>query len=306
MGIKNLHAALKHLKRDVHLVNLPAMRVAVDASSFMVKGGVRHARAYFAGTLTRAPWAEYCLDIAILLREHGMIPVFVFDGERLPFKEDTCVQRREAREKAKEEALELEKIGLIDMAEKKWQGAFLLEQHMEDETMDTLVTNDVVCCTSAYESDQQMATLWKDGVVDAVVTEDSDLLAYGVKRCIFKLKADGWCEYYDASPLSVPPEEPPPAKKSKVVDVMLHELTDTKIAQMCVLSGTDYNKNVQGKGIKKVYSMIRDKTWDECVEILGIGATLLQQMTNALRVFLHPEEYTKATIWKPLKDTMIL
>ena len=302
MGVKNLHAALKHVKQDVHLSSLPGMRVAVDTSSFMMKGGVRHARMYFLGSLgERAPWAEYCLEIAILLREYGMTPVFVFDGKRLPIKQETCASRRDTRQHAKADAEQLESFGLIDEAEKKWQQAFILEQHMEDDTLDTLVTNGVMCCVSAYESDQQMAALWKEGIVDAVVTEDSDLLAYGVKRCIFKLKLDGHCEYYDA--LNTPEEEP--QQKKRKVDIMLNTLSDTQIAQLCVLSGTDYNENVKGVGVKKVYAMLRNSSWEECLELLKVGPDLQQKMRDALHVFLHPGEYTKSVNWEPLKDHLL-
>jgi len=286
MGIKGLHSAIKHLKSPTHLVELPDIRrVAVDASSFMIKGGVGYARDYYLGTLERMPWAEYCLDLAIMLHEHGIEPLFVFDGQRLPIKEETCTHRRESREKAKHDAEILEAHGMIDDAEKKWQQAFVLEQHMETETLDMLVTNNVVCYTSRYESDQCMASLWKQGIVDAVVTEDSDLIAYGVKRCIFKLKSDGHCEYYGAS------TEGAPEPKKRRVDVMLPSLNDEQIAQLCVLSGTDYNENIRGVGIKKVYTMIMQNSWTEIVQALSICGTLLDKMTQALDVFMHPEHF---------------
>jgi len=33
--------------------------------------------------------------------------------------------------------------------------------------------------------------MWKTGQVDVVVTEDSDLLAFGVKKCFFKMDKNG-------------------------------------------------------------------------------------------------------------------
>lgn len=300
MGIKGLHAAVKHLKTETHLFHLEGITsVAVDASSFMMKGGVRYAREYHLGTLETMPWADYCLDVAVLLREHGMHPVFVFDGRRLPLKDSTCSQRKDLRSQAREEALSLESRGLIELAEKKWQQGFVLESHMEEDTMNMLVTNDVTCYAAEYESDQCMAVLWKEGIVDAVVTEDSDLLAYGVKKCIFKLKLDGMCEFYGADDVK------PPEEKKRRVDVMLSQLSDDQVAQMCVLSGTDYNDNVPGVGIKKVYKLIRDHSWTECLQILNVGGTLLEKMSRSLEVFLRPHTFAN-TKWFSLHDIRIV
>ena len=41
-----------------------------------------------------------------------------------------------------------------------------------------------------YEADAQLAYLSKIGLVDCVITEDSDLLAFGCKRILYKLDAE--------------------------------------------------------------------------------------------------------------------
>jgi len=42
-----------------------------------------------------------------------------------------------------------------------------------------------------YESDAQLAFLYKQGLIDFVITEDSDLLPYGVQRVFFKMDPQG-------------------------------------------------------------------------------------------------------------------
>jgi exonuclease-1 len=42
-----------------------------------------------------------------------------------------------------------------------------------------------------YEADAQLAYLSKIGIIDAVLTEDSDLLSFGCSRVIYKLGQDG-------------------------------------------------------------------------------------------------------------------
>ena len=44
-----------------------------------------------------------------------------------------------------------------------------------------------------YEADAQLAYLEQAGLIEGIVTEDSDLLVYGCKTVLFKLDADGAC-----------------------------------------------------------------------------------------------------------------
>lgn len=42
-----------------------------------------------------------------------------------------------------------------------------------------------------YEADAQLAYLYKHKQIDFVITEDSDLLAFGVERVLFKMDLTG-------------------------------------------------------------------------------------------------------------------
>lgn len=49
-----------------------------------------------------------------------------------------------------------------------------------------------------YEADSQIAKLCTLGLADIAITEDSDLVVYGVK-VVLKLNQDGDCDYIDLS-----------------------------------------------------------------------------------------------------------
>ena len=49
----------------------------------------------------------------------------------------------------------------------------------------------VECIVAPYEADAQLAYLEKEGIVDLVITEDSDLLVFGCKRVLFKMDDAG-------------------------------------------------------------------------------------------------------------------
>jgi exonuclease 1 len=46
-----------------------------------------------------------------------------------------------------------------------------------------------------YEADAQLAYMARCGIVDLVITEDSDLLAYGCPEVVFKLSRGGDCDH---------------------------------------------------------------------------------------------------------------
>ena len=64
--------------------------------------------------------------------------------------------------------------------------------------MRALFSKNIEFIVSPYESDSQMAKLVKLGIADVVITEDSDLIIYGV-NAIVKLNQDGDCDYFNLS-----------------------------------------------------------------------------------------------------------
>ena len=57
-------------------------------------------------------------------------------------------------------------------------------------TINALYTRNIEYMISPYESDSQISKLYNLGLVDYVITEDSDLVIYGVKA-ILKLTTLG-------------------------------------------------------------------------------------------------------------------
>jgi len=51
------------------------------------------------------------------------------------------------------------------------------------------------CVVALGEADGELAYLYKLGVIDLVVTEDSDALITGCERVVFKLTSNGVCDY---------------------------------------------------------------------------------------------------------------
>ncbi len=72
---------------------------------------------------------------------------------------------------------------------------------MAHEVIQHLVRLHVGYVVAPYEADAQMAFLIQSGKVHAIVSEDSDMLAFGCHRVLFKLETDGWGKEIELSRL---------------------------------------------------------------------------------------------------------
>lgn len=105
-----------------------------------------------------------------------------------------------------------------------------------------------------YEADAQLAYLMKKNYVQAVVTEDSDLLAFGCSTVIFKLNRYGDCEriFFNDIP--------------QVINIK--PFTTTTLRHICMLSGCDYIPSLKGIGLKTAEALLRTHTTIEKVNII--------------------------------------
>lgn len=97
---------------------------------------------------------------------------------------------------------------------------------------------------SPYEADAQLAYMWRTGKVDVVITEDSDLLAFGVKKCLFKMDKNGQGFEVDLDDLKL------------VEEMNFRNFTLDMLLITCVLSGCDYLESIKGIGFKKAHKLV--------------------------------------------------
>ena len=95
-----------------------------------------------------------------------------------------------------------------------------------------------------YEADAQMAYLFHTGVVDAIITEDSDLVLFGCKKIFFKMQPDGTLSEFLMDRIA------------KVRDCDFRNFSHEMIRHMCILSGCDYLDSIPKIGLKTAYRYI--------------------------------------------------
>ena len=100
-----------------------------------------------------------------------------------------------------------------------------------------------------YEADAQLAYLYITGAVDFIITEDSDLLAFGVDLAFFKMDNNGNGYEVDLS---------------KIQKIKTFKDFDKEMLLIaCILSGCDYLESIKGIGFKKAVKMVDDAGKDD-------------------------------------------
>ncbi|KIH54821.1 XPG I-region [Ancylostoma duodenale] len=107
----------------------------------------------------------------------------VFDGRPLPAKKNTNDERRQRRTENVKAAELLLSEGKINEAVDKFKRATSITLEVVESTIEHFRTyKNVDVIVSPYESDAQLAFLVNEGLADVVVTEDSDLIAFGCEK----------------------------------------------------------------------------------------------------------------------------
>ncbi len=101
--------------------------------------------------------------------------------------------RTAVRKARTQEAHRLYKEGRLAEADAIFQTCCEVTPDMAGGLMQALRRCNIDFVVAPYEADAQLAFLGCSGQVDAVITEDSDLLVFGAPEVLFKLDLDG-CE----------------------------------------------------------------------------------------------------------------
>lgn len=174
-------------------------------------------------------YVQFCMKRVHLLKQNGIWPVIVFDGGYLPMKQNTEEQRRKYlklirnREMKRELGLKYLKEGNKAKANECFQTCVDVTPEMALEWIKVLQRENIEYVVAPYEADSQLAYLNKNGIIAAVITEDSDLLTFGCTRVIYKLQPDGNGMEINLDRLG----------EIKCMKFWTHE----KFRHMCILSG---------------------------------------------------------------------
>lgn len=113
---------------------------------------------------------------------------------------------------------------------------------------------------AAVEAETTCSDLCKQGKVDFVLSEDSDVLAYGAPMFVSKINtstATATVVYYD-----------------EVLEAL--DFTSDEFLDFCIMCGTDYNTNIRLIGPKKAFKLIREHKSIEEIASKGVDVSVLK------------------------------
>jgi flap endonuclease-1 len=232
MGIKFLN----HFLRDkcnksiakINLADLTNKKIAVDISIYLYK---------YESTDTLLENIYLMLSI---FRHHNIIPVFIFDGKPPAEKKELLKKRQQDKAAAKnefnklKEQLELNEVTdeekqeiIISMDQLKKQFIYMKLEKIE-RVKELMRAYGATYYDAPGEADELCVLLVNTNKVWACLSEDMDLFVYGCKRVLryISLNNQSAVLYYT---------------KGILTELNMKQ---KEFKEICVLSGTDYNINV--------------------------------------------------------------
>jgi flap endonuclease-1 len=118
--------------------------------------------------------------------------------------------------------------------------------------------------TAPFEAETMCYDLYKKGLVDEILSDDTDILAYRALSVLTKF--DQSSQSFVRVDLSIILQE--------------LEMTGDEFLDFCVMCGCDYNKNIFRIGPEGAYKLIKSYKNIEAVEASGIDTTVLKYQTT--------------------------
>ncbi|MCJ1471666.1 Rad2 nuclease [Lambiella insularis] len=294
MGISGLLPLLKSIHKPCSLKKFKGLTIGVDAYGWLHRGTVACA-IDLALDKPNTKFVDFAMHRVRMLIHFGITPYIVFDGDYLPSKASTEGARAEKRAESKRVGLELYRMGKPSQAHLELQKAVDVTPEMARLLIEELKRHDVQYVVAPYEADAQLVYLEKKGIIQGIISEDSDMLVFGTKRLLTKLDQYGECVEIHRDDFTACKE------------ISLVGWSDADFRRMAILSGCDYLTNINKMGLKTAYRLVRKyKTIERILQIVQLNGQYrvppgyLDDFRRAELTFLHQR------VFCPLKSMMVM
>ncbi|KAJ1022631.1 hypothetical protein NDA18_004973 [Ustilago nuda] len=252
MGIQGLLPLLKDASLPIHISSYSGRTLGIDTYVWLHRGAYGCAREIVLGD--PAPrYISYALS-------------------RIESKRSENLAR----------AQKLEAEGKLQQARDLYAKCVDITPEMAYQLIKVLKEQAIPYLVAPYEADAQLAYLEKCGAIDAVLTEDSDLLVFGCNTVLFKLDQAG-------NAVEIKQERFWTNRQ-----IALSGWTAVEFRQMAILSGCDYLPSIVGMGLKNAHRLLRrHKTVDKVLQVvrlegkMRIPPTYASEFRKAELTFVH-------------------
>nr|XP_012214444.1 PREDICTED: LOW QUALITY PROTEIN: exonuclease 1 [Linepithema humile] len=247
MGITGLLPFLEKSSKKTNIREFSGSAVAIDSYCWLHKGVFSCAEKLMMGQITNA-YVLYCMKYIHMLLRYKIKPIMVFDGRRLPAKEQTEIKRKESRQINRHKALELIQMGQVAEGKNLLKRAIDITHEIALELIKHCQNENIDCIVAPYEADAQLAYLNISNIADVVITEDSDLTLFGCKKIFFKMDFNGNGVLIEQDRLHL------------AMDISPEQFNMDMFRYICILSGCDYLPSLPGIGLGKAQKFIKKNT----------------------------------------------
>jgi exonuclease 1 len=278
MGIAGLLPLIMAMCERRHISGYRSKRIGIDGHAWLHQILPSVGEQVLFGVPTTKYVDMFESRIRTLL-DYGVIPVVVLDGDALPSKRTTNDKRRERRRKAMEEIESCILKGKLGKASGLINQCISVSREIIHNIARMLEKRGVEYIIAPYEADAQLCYLQKTGYIDAILTEDSDLIPYGANKVLYKFDQNYVREFNQEC-------------LEKARDTRFKE----KILDICVLSGCDYLESIRGVGIVMAHRLLSAKdSVEEVIEdlrnIRNVPENYAEEFRRARKTFLHQIVY---------------
>ena len=269
MGVNLRELIPENIKKTIELPSLRGKVVAIDAYNAL----------YQFLTAIRQPDGTPLMDSkgritshlsglfyrTINIIEHGLKPVYVFDGKPPEIKAMEIARRKKIKEEAVKKYEEALARGDLEAAKRYAQMSSKLTEDMVSDAKKLLDVIGIPWVQAKAEGEAQAAYLSKKGDAWAAASQDYDSLLFGAPRLIRNLTITG--------KRKLPRKDVYIEIKPEIIE--LNELlkalgiTREQLVDIAILLGTDYNpEGVKGIGPKRALTLI--KTYGSLERVIKI------------------------------------
>jgi 5'-3' exonuclease len=298
MGIRNLHRFLaKNAPSIYHEINVSEFKnktIAVDTNLYLFHFKNKH----------KQKWLSAFYHMITLFRKHSINLVFVYDT-RAPIEKEVKQKERKCRRRNAENRISAIRQSINDYENNHGLSPLLEDimdkqcdrvkqllrprepvldyaavyneiDHLQNQIVnvyrsDVQLSKDMLTLLNIpfYDSLNEAETMCSyfccHGKVDAVLSNDTDVMVYGTPIFLTRF---------------VPGKE----MFTRInIDEVLSELqlTQTQFVDLCIMSGTDYNKNIPRIGSEKAYKLL--SSWTS-IEDIAINTQYDISILNHVRI----------------------
>ena len=235
MGIPNLLRILKQISTKQSLSAYKGKKAGIDGYTWLHRSLYCIGEGILQNPIDITKCINYFTKKLQLLLKNDITPIFVFDGDKLPMKINEEDKREIKRKEYEKEAENMLKMNNIYGAIYKKIESFDVTPEFAYEFMKILKNYNIEYYVAPYEADAQLAYLSNINYIDFIITEDSDLLAYGCKCVLFKLGT------LKNEPIDVG-EEILWDNIKNCKEIKFKNFSKDKFLSFCILCGCDYLK----------------------------------------------------------------